>query len=368
MKLALIRRCTTTLLLIFAWGGVSFHFVVADESDNRYWRVLTSSASELSGFVNCLTVFKGELIAGGGFATAGQDTLNSIARWDGTRWRALGSGTNRPIWCLAVYKEELIAGGEFTMAGGVAANGIARWNGSQWMPLGFGVKGATEDEWVHVAAMVEYDGKLIVGGRFSYAGGARIQSMACWNGTGWRNVSYDLFGDVQALTVFRGQLIAAGDVSEPSDGTVLMQFDGVDKWSVIGSGNPEDKVNAFFSYGDNLIVGGTFAKIGGVEAAGIASWDGTGWHPLGAGLGQSIWCLGAFNGELIAAGASGAIASWDGTKWENLGTGANGDINSCLDFDGRLIVAGAFKSAGQVRASNVAVWEKPSSLANENDR
>lgn len=368
MKLARTRRYTTTVLLIFACEVALFRCVAADESDDRYWHGLTPSALGLSGFVNCLTVFKGELIAAGGFATAGKDSLNSIARWDGTKWKALGSGTNRPIWCLAVYKGELIAGGEFTNAGGVAANGIARWNGSQWKPLSFGVRGATKDEWVHVAAMVEYDGKLIVGGRFSYAGSERIQSMASWNGSDWSEVPYDLFGDVRALTVFRQQLIAAGDVSEPSAGTLLMRFDGVDRWSVIGSGDPEDEVDAVIVYKDNLIVGGKFAKIEGVEATGIASWDGTSWQPLGAGLGQNTWCLSMFNGELIAAGASGAIASWDGTKWENLGTGTNGDINSCLEFDGKLIVSGSFNSAGPVRASNVVVWNKPSSLANHNAR
>ena len=368
MKLSFTRRCTTTFLLVIGYAVTLFQFVAADESDDRYWHALTPPEFELSSFVNCLTVFNGELIAAGGFATAGQDTVNAIARWNGTKWQALGSGTNRPIWCLAVFKGELIAGGEFTKAGGVAANGIARWDGEQWEPLGLGVRGATENEWFHVAAMVEYNGKLIVGGRFSYAGGERIKSMASWDGTSWSEVPYDLFGDVQALTVFRGQLIAAGDVSEPSAGTVVVQFDGVGDWSVIGSGNPEEEVDAVFVYGDNLIVGGKFASIGKVEAAGIASWDGTSWQPLGAGLGQNIWCFAEYHGELIAAGASGAIASWDGANWENLGTGTNGDINSCLEFNGNLIVSGYFKNAGPLRVSNIVVWDKPSPLADHNDK
>ena len=363
------RHCTpASILLTLTWVLVLCHGVVASESEDRYWRVLTPSDSGLSSFVNCLIVYKGELIAAGGFATAGEDTLNSIARWDGTKWKPLGSGTNRPILCLAVYKGDLIAGGEFTKAGGAAANGIARWNGSQWKPLGFGVRGATKDEWVHIGAMTEFDGKLIVGGRFSYAGGARIKSMAAWDGRKWSEVPYDLFGDVRALTTFRGQLIAAGDVSEPSAGSVVMRFDGVDKWSVIGSGDPEDEVDAALVYHDNLVVGGKFSKIGGIEAAGIASWDGADWQPLGAGLGQNIWCLTTFNEELIAGGAGGAIGSWDGTIWRNLGTGTNGDINSCLEFDGKLIVSGYFTNAGPVRASNVAVWTKPPALADESEK
>ena len=44
--------------------------------------------------VYALTVYNGNLIAGGYFTTAGGTSANYIASWDGTAWSPLGSGMN----------------------------------------------------------------------------------------------------------------------------------------------------------------------------------------------------------------------------------------------------------------------------------
>jgi trimeric autotransporter adhesin len=80
------------------------------------------------------------LHAGGGFTAAGGVVANYAARWDGSRWTALGSGMNISVDVLAVYDDgrssALYAGGVFRTAGGVAAGRIARWDGSNWSALG----------------------------------------------------------------------------------------------------------------------------------------------------------------------------------------------------------------------------------------
>jgi hypothetical protein len=49
----------------------------------------------------------------------------------------LGSGTGGAVSALAVlHNGDLVAGGGFLTAGGVAANNIARWNGSSWSAMG----------------------------------------------------------------------------------------------------------------------------------------------------------------------------------------------------------------------------------------
>ena len=83
-----------------------------------------------------LTVYNGELIAGGRFTTAGGVTCNYIARWNGATWQPLGAGMNGDVYALTVYNGELIAGGYFTTAGGNAVQpaspaGTAR-PGSRW--------------------------------------------------------------------------------------------------------------------------------------------------------------------------------------------------------------------------------------------
>src|SRR5262249_10971974 len=50
-------------------------------------------------------------------------------------------GTDGSVYALTVYNGNMIAGGSFTIAGGVIANSIAQWNGTSWRPLGSGMGG-----------------------------------------------------------------------------------------------------------------------------------------------------------------------------------------------------------------------------------
>src|SRR5258705_538185 len=70
---------------------------------------------------------------------AGGSAANSIAKWDGSSWSALGSGLNGYAQALAVSGSDLYAGGNFTTAGGIAAKNIAKWDGSSWSALGLGM-------------------------------------------------------------------------------------------------------------------------------------------------------------------------------------------------------------------------------------
>ena len=59
--------------------------------------------------------------------------------WNGTAWQALGDGVTGgdfpTVWAVTVFNNELVVGGRFTSAGGSGANYIARWNGTIWQPL-----------------------------------------------------------------------------------------------------------------------------------------------------------------------------------------------------------------------------------------
>src|SRR5439155_16843125 len=82
----------------------------------------------------------GDLVAGGCFTGAGgaPDTAY-IARWNGSVWAPVGTGTNSTVTELIVLPDgDLVAGGGFYAAGGVGAYCIARWNGSNWASLGTG--------------------------------------------------------------------------------------------------------------------------------------------------------------------------------------------------------------------------------------
>ncbi len=67
----------------------------------------------------------GNLYIGGGFTVVGDTNANNVAKWNGSRWSALGSGMNGPVLALAVSGANVYAGGSFTNAGGSAANYVA---------------------------------------------------------------------------------------------------------------------------------------------------------------------------------------------------------------------------------------------------
>jgi peptidoglycan hydrolase-like amidase len=47
----------------------------------------------------------------------------------------IGQWIKGDVYTLSVYNGELIAGGYFTSAGGITAKYISRWNGTSWQPL-----------------------------------------------------------------------------------------------------------------------------------------------------------------------------------------------------------------------------------------
>jgi len=73
--------------------------------------------------------------------------VNSIAKWNGTTWSALGAGIqessacsgtlfNADVFTLAASGSTIFVGGVFGCAGGAIANSIAVWNGSAWSTPG----------------------------------------------------------------------------------------------------------------------------------------------------------------------------------------------------------------------------------------
>jgi hypothetical protein len=117
--------------------------------------------------------------------SSSQSYKKNIARWNSTQWQPLGTGMETGIECgvyaLTVYNGELIAGGSFKKAGGVQTDSTARWNGTEWHPLGSGYmfEGG-------VLALTVYNGELIVGGPFTWVYGVTANRLARWDGAQWR--------------------------------------------------------------------------------------------------------------------------------------------------------------------------------------
>ncbi len=122
-----------------------------------------------------------------------------------------------------------------------------------------------------------------------------------------------------------------------------------------------------------LVVGGRFSRIGGVDAVGIAVWNGSVWAPLVADptevrspAANDVEALALMpNGDIIAggsfAGVDGVvapnIARWNGTEWRAMAGGMSGPVLSlAVTPQGALYAGGSFAFAGGNIVDNVARW------------
>jgi hypothetical protein len=124
----------------------------------------------------------GNLYAGGVFSTAGGVNATNIAEWDGSAWSAVGSGVNSYVSALVCDSAgNLYAGGPFSAGNpypggpftttGVSANSVAKWDGSTWSALGSGINATGLGSGAPVSALaLDSYGSLWVGGNFTTAG------------------------------------------------------------------------------------------------------------------------------------------------------------------------------------------------------
>jgi hypothetical protein len=199
----------------------------------------------VSAEVHALTVHGGNLIVGGRFASAGSHvvfggglTVNHITRWNGADWNAYVSGgqtgVNQPVRALTVYDGDLYAGGLFTTAGGLGAKSVARWDGSAWNLLGGGMTGPVSPS---VNCFGHYNGDLLAGGSFNNVDGIATEGIARWNGAAWQALGTGLpQGNALALAVYNNTLYVGGGFS--SINAVL--FRSVATWTDCAPAMPGD--------------------------------------------------------------------------------------------------------------------------------
>jgi hypothetical protein len=125
--------------------------------------------------------------------------------------------------------------------------------------------------------------------------------------------------------------------------------------------------------GSQLMLVGSFTRVGSEGFGGVALLLGDSWQRLGQENGNGVtgrvtdievvgddeFVSGYFShlgGRLV-----NNIARWDGSEWHALGVGEpgvspSGVINDMLFADGKLFVTGRFERAGNSAAQNIAAW------------
>ncbi len=335
--------------------------------------------------------FGGDIFVGGDFSSVAGVPATRIARFDGTNWSQAGQGFDNMVLKLKVLDlgdgPELYAAGQFLndASGLESLNKVARWNPDTelWEEVGTNGLGSGGTVW----DLEVYAGELYAAGTF----GQRIRKYDPV-GDDWDALPGGGISDiVRALTIYDGQLIAAGDFTCAGDlddlclgGTsafFVAAYDGA-TWSALGTGISGEFVLTAASIdlgsGEKLYVGGRFVTAGGNSAINVACWDGSDWSAVGDGLGDAatnnlvrsligfdpgvgdgpqIFATGGF-GVSGATGGLGRIARFSetGGAWQAVeggGLQAQGRSLSLRNVLGQreLLVAGDFLTAGDAVAN-----------------
>ncbi|MCI0691989.1 T9SS type A sorting domain-containing protein [candidate division KSB1 bacterium] len=331
-----------------------------------------------------------------------QVTIWRIGKWNTQQsvWEPLGEGVvntgSNPVTALAIAaNNDVIVGGYFTGVynpGRVAVtvNSIARWNGASWSALGQGLTGPAGAGVVSDIA-IDNTGRIYVTGGITTAtndNGASVNGpLVYWDGGQWHSINIgapaqaigglavDGAGKVYLMFVVDVRITAV-QAWDGAAWTQLVYKNGFPSPSIIAA-NP--KYPAEFLY-----LGGRFndfyspAIINVVQVANNARWDGRRWLDLiAAGAAGEVFAIAAddqgFPGALYLGGSftsvegnpASNVARFDGTNWDVLGAGVNGPVHAIAPISFNqpgAFVGGAFSTAinpdgSTVSVSNIAFWD-----------
>ena len=227
----------------------------------------------------------------------------------------------------------------------------------------FGLAGASDS----VRALEVFDDgnglAVYAGGSFDITGNVLSRGIARWNGARWQAVGDGTgidFGDVYDLAVFDDgagpRLAITGSFSSVNG----IQADGIAFWDGESWSAPPGLNGGFgnklLSAGNALYVGGDFDVAGGVAARNVARWDGAQWSSLGTGVANTvsdlvIADLGAgpalYASSLFFFNPEPALTVWNGSSWSPVPGAPVGSIRALDVYDdggGPVLVTGGGQS------------------------
>jgi len=356
---------------VHRWDGVSWEPIGIEGTAGWPWPVIFT--------VDALQSYDGKLFAGGYFfRTEDGNPGDYLLEWDGEEWSPMDFSLNGAVTSMTVYDGKLIIGGKFTRVDTLTVNRIVAWDGETVSPLGTGMDARDAGDSIAVYALHVHNRRLIAGGDFTDAGGVAVDRLASWDGTSWTSLGFeagevaDQYGPrVTALMTYKYDLVVGGvfDTAGGAPGDYIASWDGTG-WEAVGAGM-DGRVNTFIIHEGDLLTGGSFRFAGGVPVYHVAGWNSLSWYSLGPeGMGVSGWVRAlAGDGERVFAGGEfdiagstqlNNIASWDGADWDSIGSGFAHPVREVAFCQGLLHgVAEPYRWIGSklIKRWNGVVWE-----------
>lgn len=271
--------------------------------------------------------------------------VNNLARWNGSEWRPVSTNINNTVACMAADNGQVVIGGHFTTAGGTNARRVALWNGTSWQALGNGFDKSVIAIAKHGVDV--YAAEIVEQFNFFQPATCRVQH---WNGFSWQ-VLGGVFSDrILALHWHNGSLYAAGSFfSIGEDERVKIARWSGTQWEQVGEGIPLDynPVRTMVSMGADLYVGGF----------GVAKWNGQAWSTLPGEPDGDVYSLAVHEGQLLAGGDFTSIgginlnglARWNGTQWSAFPLWTGSDVIAMAVHGAELYVSTQFLSVGHTK-------------------
>ena len=370
------------------------------------WGSLGSGRFGTNGTVRAMAMdSSGNIYVGGTFTLVSDIAANNIAKWNGSAWSTLQSGSsngvNGIVYTIAINGSNVYVGGSFTLLGDgiTSAKYIAKWNSGAWSTLPSGSSNGVNAA-VYSIAISGSD--VYIGGNFTLLGDGTTSAkyIVKWNGGTWSTLtsgaSNGVNGAVNTISVNGSDIYVGGTFSFLGDGVTsakyITKWNG-SAWSTLTSGasnGVNSIVSAISVSGSDVYVGGSFTLLGDgtTSAKYIAKWNGTSWTALSSGLstaaerstpkgisipassGSSVFALN-INGSNVYVGGSftllgdgttlvNYLAMWNGSSWATIGSGNNGvnnTVNAIAISGTDIYVGGSFTLLGDgTSAKYIAKW------------
>jgi len=212
-----------------------------------------------------------------------------------------------------------------------------------WTPPGGGVNG-------EVRAMTTLaNGDILSAGAFDL-GTPAINTVATWDGTAYTQIGNGLFGEVNDLIEFGGNIYAAGDFFFLNASHDLAVFDGTDwNYLTILPGLPAIGFDLHVHNGV-LHLAGSSSGFAGTSYL-VAAEQGGSWNLVGEALNAPVWTMETLNNELVIGGGFTAtenggtlmdhVAVLDNLgNWQEAFGGLNGEVHDLTIFNNNIYAGG----------------------------